>query len=143
MTRARLFGVFPVLFFLATVAAGEDSPKTELEGMWTGISLETNDGKKDDDYAKTVHWTIVGDKIAHKEKLISCKGIIRVGAKNSPKTFDAIGKEGIVDFNWVGIYELLGDTLKLCYSTAKDGVRPKEFKSNPATILIMKRGKLE
>src|SRR5947209_1900524 len=117
--KAPIFAVFAVVLLLPLTGPSQDAPKSDLEGAWTGVSLVTAEGKKDDDYAATVHWTITGDKLTYKEKLGTIHGAIRVDAKKQPKTFDAEGKEGILDFNWVGIYERKGDTLTVCYVSVK------------------------
>jgi uncharacterized protein (TIGR03067 family) len=83
--------------------------------------------------------TIVGEKL----KCIgigNIDGFITTDAAQNPKTFDARGssKDG-AKLNWSGIYELEGDMLKLCMG--EPGARPKEFKSNPATLWVLKRVK--
>jgi uncharacterized protein (TIGR03067 family) len=87
-----------------------NAARTELEGTWVGVSLVTAEGKRDDDYAGTIRWTIAGNQLTYKEKVASIRGTFHIDATASPKTFDAEGKQGIVSFAWAGIYELRGDT---------------------------------
>ena len=48
-----------------------------------------------------------------------------------PKHIDYIHQEGMLkDKKWEGIYELKGDTLKICYAEAdSEKERPSEFKT--------------
>jgi uncharacterized protein (TIGR03067 family) len=149
MTRTFACGILTLIVFAAT-GAGEDAPKSELEGTWIGVSAVTWEGKQDDDYAKLCSWVIAGDmltfRVTNKDKSVGeIPGTIKVDAKKSPKTFDAVGKQvgkdANGDFDWTGIYELDGDTLKVCYMTTKGAERPKKFEAKPAVVLILKREK--
>jgi uncharacterized protein (TIGR03067 family) len=139
--RSLLFSVLLGVFVLARAAPGQDAPRSELDGKWTAISLVTIDGKEDNDYARTIHWTIMGDKLTHQEKLVTVRTTIRVDSTKRPKTFDVEVKEGFVTIAWAGIYELDGDTLKVCYVTEKNVERPKDFKAKSAILLVLKRDK--
>jgi uncharacterized protein (TIGR03067 family) len=141
-TMKPLFlGMFPAMFLLATATSAQDATKSELEGTWTAISLVTTDGKKDDEYAKTISWTIVGDKFTHKEKLITVRSTIKVDARKRPKTFDVEFTGPVVTAYWAGIYELEGDTLRVCYTDTRNAERPKDFKAKEAVLLVLKREK--
>src|SRR5262245_53408385 len=113
-------------------------PGSELDGTWQTVRVEIEDGTSGNDLP-TVRLTILGDKL-------SCTGIgnidgsITTDATQSPKAFDGRGssKDG-AKLDWSGIYEIEGDTLKLCIG--EPGARPKEFKSNPATLWVLKRVK--
>ena len=122
---------------------GRGAPKPGLDGTWAGISLVTREGKQDDAFARTIRWTIAGDTIAVTDQRIQeeAQGAIKVDDTKRPKTFDAGGKEGGGTFAWSGIYDLEGDTLKVCYvlTNVGDAERPKEFKAKPASLLILKR----
>src|SRR5216683_2767658 len=141
--RPQRCGFLPAVFLLAAAGCGEDAPKPGLDGTWAGISLVTREGKQDDAFARTIRWTIAGDKIAITDQRIqeATKGAINVDDTKRPKAFDAGGKEGGGTFAWSGIYELEGDTLKVCYVLTNAGAaeRPKEFKAKPACLLILKR----
>jgi uncharacterized protein (TIGR03067 family) len=90
--------------------------------------------------ASATRLTIAGAKLKVTLGAATIEGSITTDTTRNPKTLDAQGssKEG-AKLNWNGIYEFEGDTLKLCIG--EPGARPKEFKSNPATLWVLKRVK--
>jgi uncharacterized protein (TIGR03067 family) len=132
-----------MLFLLVAPGCDLDGPRPELDGMWRGVYLVTSQGKDADDFAKTITWTISGDRIVVHDATLreEVVGTIIVDAKR--KTVDAEGKGEGGSFAWTGIYKLEKDTLKVCYAVERNGYakRPKEYKANPAIVLILKRVK--
>jgi uncharacterized protein (TIGR03067 family) len=118
---------------------------SELDGTWQAVRMELEDGISNNAAASVTRLTIAGEKIKQSGMIGDIDGFITTDATQNPKTFDAGGIRGAgkeaVSMNWSGIYEREGDTLKLCFSTAIKGERPKEFKSKPAMLLILKRVK--
>lgn len=118
---------------------------SELDGTWQAVRMELEDGVSNNAAASVTRLTIAGDKIKQSGMIGDIDGFITTDPTQNPKTFDAGGIRGAgneaVRMNWSGIYEREGDTLKLCFSTGIKGERPKEFKSKPATLLILKRVK--
>jgi len=116
----------------------EKAKPSELDGTWQTVRVELEDGTSDKDLP-TIRLTIVGEKLKC-TGIGNIDGFINTDATQNPKTFDARGssKDG-AKVNWSGIYEFEGDTLKLCIG--QPGARPKEFKSNPATLWVLKRVK--
>jgi uncharacterized protein (TIGR03067 family) len=71
-------------------------------------------------------------------------GLFRLDPSADPKTFDWSGKgpEGAIELR--GIYELDGDTFRLCYVTAPGKPRPTELRSPEGSgriLIIFKRDK--
>lgn len=65
-----------------------------------------------------------------------------VDLKQKPATIDIRPEKGKKDMVVLGIIEVNGDTMKICF--ARDGDRPKEFKSAEGVMLItLKRTKAE
>jgi uncharacterized protein (TIGR03067 family) len=135
---------------LSSRSGGRDASGAELDGSWTGVTWEGADGKRDDLTAVGTHLTIQGTKIKYNTRNLGgdeIEGLIATDATLLPKTFDAGGSKafnidgnpGSTYFYWTGIYELKGDTLRLCFVNRGAGERPKEFKANPATLLVLKR----
>jgi len=139
-------------------------PASELDGTWQGIQWEGEDGKRADAGATAMRMTIAGDKLKMTHPLGPIDGFIFTDATQNPKTFHLggdIGGEGRDvpgltasgdvtitgahirgdNLNWVGIYKLEGDTLTLCMGTGQAAERPKELKSNPAAMLVLRRVK--
>jgi uncharacterized protein (TIGR03067 family) len=110
----------------------------ELQGEWLAVEGEVGaDGKVDRGQIRRENrritvkgnsWTaerVIGGKIG------SYKGRFEVNPKT--KAFDWIGKgPGGNAVEWIGIYEVNGDTLKVCYRYNNDGEanRPTEFTSS-------------
>lgn len=110
-----------------------------FQGEWKCIAGEENGKAQDKSTVKkqnrrvtvkgsslTVERTGAGDKFG------SYVGKFEIDASNGH--FDWVGKgPGGNLVEWIGIYELNEDTLKLCFVYQKDGKakRPKEFKSMP------------
>jgi uncharacterized protein (TIGR03067 family) len=140
--RTRLLGVLPALFLLAAGCV-QDAPQPGLEGTWMGVSLVTGQGKNDDSFAKTIRWTIAGDTILVTDAVRQdgMRGAFRVDDTKRPKWFNAGGEAGRGGLSWSGIYELEGDTLKVCYVVTSRGYlpRPEEFRAKPAILLTLKR----
>src|SRR5687767_15699881 len=118
---------------------------SELDGTWQAVRFELEDGASNNAAASVTRLTIAGETMKQSGMLADIDGFITTDATQNPKTFDAGGIRGAgkeaVSLNWTGIYEREGDTLKLCFSTVINGERPKEFKSNPAALLVLKRVK--
>lgn len=109
----------------------------ELQGEWLAVEGEVGaDGKVEKSQIRRENrritvkgnsWTaerVIGGNIG------SYKGKFEINPKT--KAFDWIGKNpGGNAVEWIGIYELKGDTLKVCYRYNNDGkaTRPKEFTS--------------
>ena len=109
-----------------------------LQGEWRCISMEESGVKA----SRT--------KIKEENRRVVIKGnsfsMTRVkngmyGAHNGK--FEIDSNKGYFDFigkneEWTGIYELEGDTLKLCYRTKNNGacIRPTEFKTDNARTNI-------
>jgi uncharacterized protein (TIGR03067 family) len=112
----------------------KDAAKKELDGLqgeWTLVSA-TRDGKDmPQDMVKAVKCTIKGDKftIARDGKTVE-EGTLKLDATKKPKEIDMALSEG--KQTALGIYELSGDTYKLCYAPPEKD-RPKEFGAKEGT----------
>jgi uncharacterized protein (TIGR03067 family) len=128
---------------LAATGCEQNAPQPGLEGTWMGISLVTSEGKNADAFARTIRWTIAGDSILVTDAVLQegARGAFRVDDTRRPKWFNAGGKEGRGGLSWSGIYEMEGDTLKVCHVVMSRGhvPRPEEFRAKPAYLLTLKR----
>ena len=123
---------------------GDDPAPGKLEGEWV---VETIEGPKDDTPPGTLTVRIANGKISIKEAK-------RERPEDAASTADPSKKPATIDIHpdrgakvqvVQGIYEVKGDTLKLCFG--RDGVdRPTEFKGDAAKgimFLTLKRVKPE
>ncbi len=139
------------LLLITTAAPGDAQPPEKgireelqrLQGGWQIELLEENGEKLS--AADLKGRTILFGKDAffmRRNNAVVQIGILKLDPSKSPKTANAVivqgeGKGDIM----LGIYELQGDELKLCFD--KDGQeRPKEFKTAPKTgqmLIVLKR----
>jgi uncharacterized protein (TIGR03067 family) len=138
-----------LLFVLGVglVAAGDNTPgeaarkeMKKLEGTWT-VEKAAMDGKSVKDKFKEV--VIAADRfivkgIGGKEEVAK----YRVDPSKKPKTMDftvpeEVQKKAVRPGQ--AIYELTGDTLRLC--VGPPGRRPREFSDQKQILLLLKRKK--
>jgi uncharacterized protein (TIGR03067 family) len=137
------------------VAAGpandEEAKKDaeKMQGTWAAISYVQDgqgEGEKGAAEDSPIRFVFKGDRITILVDVeeASAKGTFKLDASGKPRTIDMVFP-GVPDAKnrqvGLGIYEVDGDTLKLCYGP--DGVkRPTEFKSLPKSqhnMFIFKR----
>jgi uncharacterized protein (TIGR03067 family) len=121
-------------FLVAAAPAPDDAVKKEmakLEGTWSVTAL-TNDGKKgkDEDIRK-IRVILKGDNYTAKVgDMVVEGGTWTIDPTRKPKSIDATATSGDdKGKKSLGIYELDGDTLKMCFGPAGKDERPKEFES--------------
>ena len=113
-----------------------DTAKDELkklEGTWLLVMSEQDGLKSDPNFVKNGKMVIKGNKMTvYGGKVKSTEANIVLNPAKKPKTIDAIqtfgGPKGT---KYVGIYELDGDSLKLCFSEKQ---RPKDFTAKKGSM---------
>lgn len=156
-----------VLAFTVVSMGAVDSgtPKTDdaknILGNWKLVSL-TKGGKEKDPDLKDARFKITATEIALLKDGKEAEPITyRINPSKKPKEIDLIqkvsrkGDDKEMETIMPGIYELVGDDLKICWTmdrlpkkdkegNVKEGakaVRPKDFKNEEAIILLLKRDK--
>ncbi len=142
----RLQGLVVAACFcsVTVVVAQEGDVAKELKklaGTWTIVSAEKSGEKPPAGELDGVRVIIAGNKIAFKkdDKLDGEEGTFKLDLATKPKQIDLMGKDKLLQ----GIYELSGDTLKICAS-APGEARPTKFASPEGSktfLLILKRAK--
>jgi RNA polymerase sigma factor (sigma-70 family) len=129
----------------------KDTTISKLQGRWVAVSAEVHGHKVREDAVKAAQVTLAisGDRLtatahgvlkdgAGAKQDATLKGVIKVDTTKKPGQFDLVDccfvgenlkelKTGGLE----GIYELTGDTLRVCYGPARE--RPTEFKTKPAS----------
>ena len=112
----------------------------KLQGTWTIVSLEMDGMSMPCGGAQIA---IAGDSFTTSGMGATYNGKVTVNAATSPKSFDLLFLDGPEKGNTsLGIYELKGDTWKICLTT-RGSVRPAEFAAPPGTgiaLEVLQRG---
>jgi RNA polymerase sigma factor (sigma-70 family) len=109
--------------------------REKLQGTWQAVSGEESDKPLSDDFVKNYKATFTGDKVKLSAIDDSGEGTITLDPTKDPKTIDV---EISDSEKALGIYQVEGDTLKLCMVEDKDGnERPTEFAGTGKQVLIV------
>jgi uncharacterized protein (TIGR03067 family) len=132
---------------LAAADEKEDANKKDLkalQGVWW-VKWDKQDGKWRNIEELGGRWQlrieISGRKLAYSIEPGTVHGTIELDATKKPPTIDVTFEEGTVMY---GVYEVKGDTLKLCWTDKKGQERPKECdakKGSPFRLEVLKRAK--
>lgn len=142
--RIILFAVIAAL--TASPAWGADDKAVEkdmaqLQGEWSLVSAMTDGEPMPENLRKQMKWIFKGNvatRTMSGKPLMKAK--ITISPSQTPKTIDHQILDAIaVGGTQIGIYELDGDKLKVCF-TYPGGQRPKEF-SDKLLLMVWKREK--
>ena len=115
----------------------------DMEGTWKVESAEAGGQKIESDELKAIVVKITGDRYEVKTKDKVDAGTLKLDETQKPKTMDATDTEGD-DVGKVvkAIYELSGDTLRVCYAL-DGGERPTEMATKEGSPLLLMTYKRE
>src|SRR4051794_20063645 len=114
-----------VVLSLGLLLGAEDAKNDmkAFEGTWLLVSGEHDGKAESDDFHKKSRLEVKGNKHTVKLGDMSHKATHKLDASKKPKTIDVTLDDGT---KIEAIYELSGDTFKICLP-AKGKDRPKEF----------------
>lgn len=132
-----------LLTVLFTAMTAVDPPKTDadrFQGTWIVSRVEINGKVQPKSF--TIRVKFDGDRLSTKvaDRPFEPRGTFRLDPGRTPKAYDLTTADGMAV---LGIYELDGDTLKVCLSAPGDE-RPKAMKTAPddeRTLVVYKREK--
>jgi RNA polymerase sigma factor (sigma-70 family) len=116
-----------------------------LQGSWNLTAIEVEGQKQPENGFKGSRMVLEGTTLtfftAQGER--ACEGTVNVNAASTPKTLDLLFTEGPSKGHLsLGIYELEGDTWKICLNAPGYRVRPREFATRaggPSMVETLKR----
>jgi uncharacterized protein (TIGR03067 family) len=139
--RRRAFLILAVGLLLAANAPKDDPAgieKKKFEGTWSLVSLEVNGQAADVDKLRGAKLTIKGAQYSFQLGDMRLELTHKVGPNQKPKTLDLTLVEGAQKGKTLyAIYELEGDTLKICRNLEPQKDRPTEFATKPNSELML------
>jgi len=104
-----------------------------LQGEWAPVEVVVSGEKAAEEQLANLKLTIKGSQYTLDMGGNESQGSFKLNTSASPKAMDVTTDSGD---EVAAIYEVAGDTLKVCYSQG-GGARPTEFKSTAGSELIM------
>jgi uncharacterized protein (TIGR03067 family) len=142
------------LLIAMSTALAPDTPQDEakkelerLQGTWVATRFEAGGQAAPDAFTRTIKLICVGDKYTQQNgDMVVEKGTHKLDPTKKPKFMDINVTDGeSKGMLQLAIYELDGDTLKICCNEHGDKERPKEFSTTKETggklLVILKREK--
>jgi uncharacterized protein (TIGR03067 family) len=140
----RKWFILPMIV-LALASAGRcgdaDKDRKAMEGTWLPLTADLGDKKFPEEVLKTMKLVMAGDKYTVTVGAQTDQGTVKLDPTQKPKSMDIKGTEGPnKDKSIPAIYELTGDTLRICYGLGGQN-RPTEFntKGNALWFLVTYR----
>ncbi len=136
--RLRWLVVLGVLVAACPAQADDKGDKDQLQGSWKAVSYKEN-GKVDEKAAKDLTFDFKGETFSFTWLDVKITGKVKIDSAKKPKTID-LSTEDAKGKGLYGIYELEGDTLKLCFGED----RPTAFKTKAESkqwMVVLKREK--
>jgi uncharacterized protein (TIGR03067 family) len=144
--RVTLLSACLILCLAVPVFGDDKEDMTMMEGEWTPTKGEFGGKPFPDEILKSIKLVLKGDTYTVGAGDQTDRGTVKLDASKTPKTMDITGTEGPnKGKSFPAIYELSGDTLKVCYNLGGSD-RPAEFKTKEGTQLFLvtyKRSKKE
>jgi uncharacterized protein (TIGR03067 family) len=120
-----------------TQTADDTKEREKLEGTWLMVEADDIGGKKDmqDEVFKKMNtrWVFKGKQVTtYRNDDVQEDGTYTLDVGQTPKRFEMKAKQGYIA--WRAIYEIDGDTMRLCAVFLNRGAKepfPTEFKAKP------------
>jgi uncharacterized protein (TIGR03067 family) len=120
-----------------------DGQKDELQGVWVATAIDISGKLAPPDEIKATRFTFKGDKVLVRHPTFGKREVeatFKADREKSPKQLDI---DLIKLSSFVGIYEVNGDELRICYVTNNNPKnRPTKFASpreEPWVLIVFKR----
>lgn len=135
-------GLLAVALFLPADTAPTEAAKKDLQqlqGTWVMAALQVEGTDVPEEKIKGTTLTIKGDKYITKVKDTTRETTIKLDPSQKPKAIDMYFPDG-TDLPKLakGIYEIDGDTMRICRAQMPGQERPREFitQDNPGVFIV-------
>ena len=128
--------VMAVAFFLSAESRSDDVKKEreKWQGTWIGQSAEADGENLPESQAKSKKLVVTGDNYIYTMGDVKEEGTIKLDPSKSPKEYASQITEGENKGKSVlGVYELQGDTLTICFSFPGSTERPTQMGTKPGS----------
>ncbi len=129
-----------ILAVVATVSiASAQNPSDAIKGIWAAESTSFNGVKIPNDPTAGAHLTAYDGSqfVVRKGLTIVEEGSYTVDPSKKPKAIDlTITKGPDAGMRQLGIYEVTGDTLRVCLAEPGSTKRPKSFNATSGHLLV-------
>jgi uncharacterized protein (TIGR03067 family) len=123
----------------APLARGEEAKDDarKIQGTWKPVTAELAGKPFPDEVRKAMTLVLTDGKYTFTIGEQKDEGTVKLDPAKSPRAMDVVGTKGPNQGKtFLAIYELKGDTLRVCYDLSGKA-RPKEFKTQPDTGLFL------
>jgi uncharacterized protein (TIGR03067 family) len=137
MLLKQLVALNLVLVLSSAAWSADAKDGDALQGTWLPSAAEFAGEKFPDEVRKTIKLAIKDDNYTVTVGAKVDKGTVKLNPSAKPKALDITGTDGPnKDKTMLAIYELDGDTLRVCYDLSGKS-RPTEFKTKADTQLFL------
>src|SRR5262249_9675392 len=137
MRLIQFFPLTPVLSVLQTANSDDPKDSDAIQGTWLASTAELGGKPFPDEARKSIKLTLKDDKYTVTVGKNPDQGTVKLDPSAKPKAMDITGTEGPNKGKKIpAIYELNGDTLKICYDLSGKS-RPMGFKTTEGTQLFL------
>ncbi len=137
MSRFLFFAAILAAFLSAFVSTAQADDLKSMQGKWRVESAEAEGKAVVSPELTDLVVTITGETYEVSTKDGIDRGSLKVDEGQKPKAIDATHTEGPESGKMIkGIYELKGDTLRVCYAVT-GGERPTEFATRQGSPVLM------
>ena len=138
MALKPLVALTLVLAFAPAAWGGDAKDDDTLQGTWLPATAELGGQKFPDEVRKSIKLVLKNDQYTVTVGTEgNDRGTVKVNSSAKPKTMDITGTDGPnKGKTFLCIYELTGDTLKVCYDLSGKA-RPADFSTKPGTQLYL------
>ena len=131
------FTLTMVLSVMQTAKSDDPKDSDAIQGTWLASTAELGGKPFPEEVRKTIKLTVKDGKYTVMVGKTPDQGTTKLDPTTKPKALDITGTEGPnKGKTYQAIYELDGDTLKVCYDLSGKG-RPAEFKTAEGTQLFL------